>query len=113
MGAGTCIVCLVETPELLGIVPSEEVRVVLEEILECFEVVVLDVGVSSTGWLASEPHVVGAAYGCPRLIGEHGVLWHLVDFEVLVVLARKGEVEADVRSYPNFNALNFFQKSCV
>ena len=93
MGTGTGIVWFVESPELLGIVPTEEVRVVLEEVFEGVEVVVLNVGVSSTGWLQGEPHIISAADGCPRLIGEHSVLWHLVDFEVLVVLTRQREVE--------------------
>ncbi len=80
----------------------------LEEVFEGEEVVVLNVGVSSTRWLAGEPYIVGTAYGCPRLIGEHGVLWHLVDFEVLVVLARQREVEADERSYLLWNQVDDF-----
>ena len=71
----------------------------LEEIFESEEVVILNVGVSSTRWLAGEPNIVGTAYGCPRLLGEHGGLWQLVEFVVRVVLARQREVEADERSY--------------
>ena len=65
LGAGTFIIGLVESPELLGIVPAKEVRVVLEEVFKREEVVVLNVGVSSTRWLAGEPNVVGAADRCP------------------------------------------------
>ena len=56
---------LVKSPKLFGIVPSEEIRIVLEEIFKSVEVSVLDMCVSATGWLASKPHAVLLANGSP------------------------------------------------
>ena len=86
---GTLVVCLVESPELLGIVPSEEVRILLEEIFKGLEVVILYVGVTSRCRLASEPKSVCLADRGPRLVGLDSVLWHFINILLRVVLARE------------------------
>ena len=94
---GVLITVLPESPELLCIVPSEEVLVVLEEIFECVEVIVLDMAVAAAGMLEHEPHVVLAADSSPRLEGEHRVLRFLVISRLFVESTREGEVDADIR----------------
>ena len=96
--ATTLIVGLVESPELLSIVPSQEVRVVLEEELEGFEVGVLDVGVTAAGGLTGEPHVVELADGSPRHIGTYGTARHAVHVCGRVVAARQRQIHAYIRS---------------
>ena len=66
---GTLVVYLVESPELLSIVPSEEIRILLEEILKGLKVVILYVGVTSRCRLTGEPKSVCLADGRPRLVG--------------------------------------------
>ena len=85
--AGAAVAGLVEAPELLGVVPAEEVRVAAVEVLKRLEVSVLDVRVAAAGGLAREPHAVELAHRGPRLIGAHSVLRHLIDVLLLVVLA--------------------------
>lgn len=63
--AGTLVVSLVKSPELFCIVPAEEVWVGLEEILKCLKIIVLNVGVTATGWLTGEPQAVFLTYRTP------------------------------------------------
>ena len=55
--------------------------------------------VSATGRLASEPKTVGLTDCGPRLVGQYGILWHLIDVLILVVLARKREVDTYIWAY--------------
>src|SRR5574344_848443 len=64
----TFIVWFVETPELLGIVPSKEIRIFLKKVLECFQVIILNMSMSTTCRLTSEPHSIVLTHGSPRLI---------------------------------------------
>ena len=90
--AAAHVASLVESPELFGIVPPQEVREALEEIFERGQVVVLYVGVAAAGRLTGEPHAVLLADGSPRLIRAHGLLRHLVDVLFLVVAAGERQV---------------------
>ena len=87
---------IAESPELLGVVPAEEVGVGLEEVFKGLQVGVLDMGMSAGGGLAGEPHVVQLADRGPRLIGAHGVARHAVHAGLGVKLAREAQVHADV-----------------
>ena len=53
--AAALVVGFVESPELFSVVPSQEVRVILEEELEGFEVGVLNMCVATAGGLTCEP----------------------------------------------------------
>ena len=79
---------IVKPPKLLAVVPAEEVGVVLEEILKGDKVGILKVGHTATGRLAHKPHLVLLTYRCPRLVGLHGILWHLIRAYTRVKLAR-------------------------
>ena len=54
----TLVSSITKSPELLSIVPTQEVGIGLEEVFEGFEVVVLDVRMASRSRLAREPHAV-------------------------------------------------------
>ena len=94
---GALVIRLVESPELFAVVPSQEVGIALVEVFKDFQVIVLNVGMSATGRLAGEPHVVVLAHRCPRFIGTYGILWHLIHIFLRVILAREREVQTDVR----------------
>ena len=64
-GTGKEVAWIVESPELLGKVPSEEVGIFLEEVFKNLEVVVVDVCVSTAGGLEGEPHIVHLTDCCP------------------------------------------------
>ena len=81
------VASLIEAPELLGIVPAKEIGEFLEEILKGHHVVVLNMRMSARCRLAGEPHAVLLAHRAPRLIGLEGVLRHLVNVQILVILA--------------------------
>ena len=89
----------VEAPELLCIVPTQEVGEVLEEVFKGHQVVVLDMSVTSRCGLAGEIHAVELAHRAPRLIGLEGILGHFVDVLLLVVLAGETQVETNVGAY--------------
>ena len=72
------VASVTESPELLGIVPTEEVGEGFEEILEGLEVVVLNMGVSARCRLAAEPHIVLLTHRSPRLIGTHSITRHTI-----------------------------------
>ena len=93
--ARTFVARIIETPELLGVVPAEEVGIGLEEVFKCLQVVVLDVGMSATGGLTGEPHAILLAHRSPRPVGADGIARHLIDLFLGVVLTREAQVHAD------------------
>ena len=92
----THVAGIAEGPELLGVVPAEEVGIGLEEVLKGLEVGVLDVGVATRCGLAREPHAVLLTDRCPRLVGAHSVTGHAVHTGLGVELTRQRQVHADV-----------------
>ena len=95
-GHRTHVAGIAECPELLGVVPAEEVGIGLEEILKGLEVGVLNVGVATRCRLAREPHAVLLTYRGPRLVGAHSITGHAVHARLRVELARQRQVHADI-----------------
>ena len=67
--AGIAVAGLVEAPELLGKVPTQEVWILAKEELERLEIIIKDMGMATTGGLACEPEAVELADRRPRPIG--------------------------------------------
>ena len=86
---GTQVTGIAESPELLGIVPAQEVWECLEEILESFQVVVLDMSMSTRSRLTREPHTILLTYCTPRLVGTYSITWHTIHASLSVELARQ------------------------
>ena len=95
-GRRTFVACHIETPELLGKVPAEEVRISFKEVFESLQVVVLNVGVATRCGLAREPEPVGLTNRSPRLVGAYGIARHAIHFRLFVELARQRQVHTDV-----------------
>ncbi len=99
LGAAAFVASFVKSPELLCIIPSEEVWIGLKEIIKSIKVIVLNMSVAANDWLASKPKSVLLAYGGSRFIGPYCIARHAVHVGCLIVLAGKRKIHAYIWLY--------------